>query len=240
MRLARWWNAPAAVPDHAAPFVASFDPKFAAGNELGQRVVPTRDGLTAVDLILSAEEPGLPGSVRLTVQDGASGQPLRTAQVPAAALPAGSAWQYRPAQPGERWTTFGFEPIAGSTGRPYLLTLSYADGLDSPGHRLSTLAQLPRSYGLGDFLMNGHPLDRGGTLLFRLAAAGTHGQAVLVARDNLTRSQPLGSGSLTYPILLALAGTVTLLALLATILRQPAPVLPLAPAAPVAAQTGDN
>jgi hypothetical protein len=219
-RLARWWNAPGAVPDHTAPYVASFDPKFAARTELAQRVVPRRSGFTAVDLVLSAEEPNLPGAVRLTVRDETLGQDVRQARVPAAALPTGSVWQYRPNQPRERWTTFGFEPIPGSAGRSFLVTISYADGRDTPGARLSTLAHLPRSYGLGEFLLNGRELERGGTMLFRLAAAGTNGQAVQTARENLARSLPLGSGTLTLPALLLGCCGALYLALLAAITRQ--------------------
>jgi hypothetical protein len=176
---------------------------FAGPGTLAQPVRPGLDGFTAVDLVLAAERSGLPGTVHLQVQEYPSGRVLREAQVPAATLRAGSAWNVRPGSPGERWSTFGFDPIPESAEKEYLLVLSYPppDGVDQPGARVAALARFPNNYGPGQLSINGSPA--GGVLLLRLAAAGTHGQAVQVGLTNLARAQPLGTGSLLAPTVAA-------------------------------------
>ena len=204
--LRQWWRTPAPVPDHAPPLAATLEMKFAGETVLAQRVRPTRDRLTAVDLLIAAERPDLPGTVHLAIEEWPAGQVVRTARLPAAAAPVGSAWELRPGQPGrrERWLSFGFEPIAGSAGRTYLLVLRYPDGQDAPGARLATLAHFPNSYLPGELRVNGFPVgEAGGTLLFRLAAAGSRGAAVLGAADNLARAQPFVPGTLVLPGALA-------------------------------------
>ncbi len=177
---------------------------FAGVGTLAQRVRPTLDGFTAVDLIVAAERADLPGMVQLQVEDYLSGRVLRTAHVPAARAPAGSVWDRRPGSPGEQWLTFGFEPIPNSAGQEYRLVLSYPppDGVDQPGSRLATLARFSSSYAPDQMSINGSPAA--GTLLLRLAAAGTHGQAVQVALANLARTQPLATGTLVAPSVAAL------------------------------------
>src|SRR5262245_10100206 len=102
LRISRWWNGPAAVPDHATTFSGSRPMPFAVAVGLTQRVRPPLDGFTAVDLVVAAENAGLPGVVRLQIQDYPSGRVLRTAQVPAARAPAGSVWDVRPGAPREQ------------------------------------------------------------------------------------------------------------------------------------------
>ncbi|MGH2369481.1 MAG: hypothetical protein ACRDI2_14930 [Chloroflexota bacterium] len=206
--LVRWWNAPAPVPDHAAPFVATQPMLFAGQTELAQRITPQRDGLTAVDLLISAEERGLPGLIELRIAEWPSRREVRAARRPAADAPAGNPWELRPGQPSERWLAFGFDPIPDSAGRDYLLILTYPEGRDTPGARLGTLAHFPGRYPFGQLEVNGNPANS--NLLFRLAAAGTHGQAMLGAADNLARRQPYFPVSLALPA--ALAGTCLFLA----------------------------
>ena len=203
LRIARWWNGPAAVPDYATTFSGTQPMLFAGTGTLAQRIRPTLDGFTAVDLILAAERTDLPGMVQLQVEDYPSGRVLRTAHVPAARAPAGSVWDRRPGSPGEQWLTFGFEPLPDSAGQEYRLVLSYPppDGVDQPGSRLATLARFSSSYASDQMSINGSPAA--GVLLLRLAAAGTHGQAVQVALANLARTQPLATGTLIVPAIVA-------------------------------------
>jgi hypothetical protein len=219
--LVRWWRAPAPVPDHAAPLVATNTLLFAGGNGLGQRVTPTRDGLRAVDLIVVAEAPALPGEVELRVLDWPSGQELGGAHRRAADAPAGNPWDFRPGQAAEQWLTFGFEPIPDSAGRDLQLVVSYPEGRDTPGARLATLANFPAHYPLGELRVNG---DRaGGNLLFRLATAGRRGDAVRQAGDNLARGQPLGAGGLVLPATLAVLALASLTGLVAAVRLAPDP-----------------
>jgi hypothetical protein len=216
--VARWLRAPAAVPDHAAPFVVTKPMVFAAGTTLSQRLRATRDGLRAVDLILVAEGPGLPGEVEVRLAEWPSGRELRAARRPAADVPAGEPWTFRPGQPDEQWLSFGFEPLPDSAGRDYLLTLAYPQGRDVPGERLLALAHLPGKYPGGDLTVNGDALS--GNLLFRLAGSGTRGEALRQAGDNLAREQPYFPTSLALPAILALLAAGLAAALAVAVLRR--------------------
>jgi hypothetical protein len=178
---------------------------LAGPNSLGQRFRSRHNGLTAIDLLLTAEAPGMPGNVELEILDAAGASVLRTSQLSVSSLQARQVWELRPGQPAERWTTFGFDPIHDSAGRDLLFRLRYADAPDRPGFRLQTLAHFPSTYRTVDWapelLVNGFP--QGGNLLFRLATAGTRGGAVAVALENLSRGQPVGQGSLAVPGALA-------------------------------------
>ncbi len=216
-RLARWWRAPAAVPDHAAPFSATFAMRFAGATTLAQRIRPRLNGFTAADLLVVAEAPGLPGSVELRVEEWPSHRLVRTARLPAASVIApASPWDARPGQPGERWLSFGFEPISDSAGHEYLLVLSYPEGRDAAGARLIALAHFPGLYAPGELLVNGSPQD--GNLLFRLAARGTRGEALGIAAGNLARAQAIVPGTLVAPGVLAAASAALMTALVAAIL----------------------
>ena len=216
--LAKWWNAPAPVPDHAAPFVATTEMKVFGTTTLAQVVRPTLDRITGVDLVVAAERAGLPGMVRLSVEEWPSRRVVRTAAVPAARAPEGSAWRYRPGQSGERWLSFGFEPIEGSAGRDFLFVLSYPDGHDVAGARIATLAHFPSRYPPGDLLVNDDP--KSGTLLFRLAAAGTRGAALDAAFRNLARAQPVLQGTLVFPGALTAACVCLAAALAAAVVKR--------------------
>lgn len=198
----RWLGAPAAVPDHATVFTGTQPMLFAGSTTLGQRIVPQRDGLRAVDLLLAAEGAELGGMVRMDILDPQSRETIRTAQVPARRVPSGSVWELRPGGATERWTTFGFEPVPNSAGRDLLMILSYSDGRDVPGGRLATLAHFPGTYPLGQMLINGTPQK--GNLLFRLAGSGTRRDATGVAMENLARVQPVARGTLVFPAVLLL------------------------------------
>ena len=176
----------------------------AGRNQLAQRLVPRGDGLRAIDLLLTAENPDLPGNVQLEVVSLPDRATLRRARVAASSLPVGQIWDVRPGQPGERWATFGFEPIERSAGRELLAVLSYEDGEDRPGQRVTTLAHFPGLYPDGELYVNGSPTDgRAGDLLFRAARAGTCAEAIGVALENLARVQPLARGTLLLPVTLA-------------------------------------
>lgn len=198
--LVRWWRAPATVPDHASGFSATFAARVFETVTIAQHVRPTQNGFTAADFIVVADRPGLPGDVHLDVRVWPAGPVVRTAQMPAAALHTGSVWDFRPGQPAEGWTSFGFPPIADSAGKDYLLVLTYPGGRDADGQRVATLAHFPRTYRLGDIRVNGE--DRAGTLLFRLASAGTHGEAVRGAVRTLAQAQPVLTGSELAPAIL--------------------------------------
>ena len=214
-----WWRSPGLVPDHAAPFDASAQMLFAGQNFLAQQVIPFRDGLTRVDVLVAAESAGLPGDVELRVEAWPSRRLVRVAGYPAAALPVGSAWSLRHGQSDERWTSFSFERIPDSAGQEYLLVLHYPGGPDVPDGRLATLAHFPGTYPRGQILVNGAPND--GTLLFRLSAAGTHGQALRAAAYNVARRQPLGRDTLVAPGLLALLCAALLLGMGRAVWRLP-------------------
>jgi hypothetical protein len=219
--LVRWWQAPAPVPDHAAPFVATQPLLFAGRGSISQRVTARRDGLRAVDLILVAENPDLPGSVEVRLAEWPSGRELRLARRPAAAVAAGEPWRFRPGQPDEQWQTFGFDPVLDSAGRDFVITLAYPEGNDAPGSRLAVLAHFPRRYPDGTLAIGGDALS--GNLLFRLAGSGTHGEAVRQAGDNLAREQPYFPTSLVVPTVLAILCLCGATGLAAAVMAQRGP-----------------
>jgi hypothetical protein len=94
--------------------------KLGGASTLAQWVVPDRDGLAQVDLVLTAEMDGLPGMVELTVEEVADGafpgvvwppilpapdrrRVVRKSSVAASALPIGPAWRVGPGTPEEAW-----------------------------------------------------------------------------------------------------------------------------------------
>jgi hypothetical protein len=215
---ARWAAFPAAVPDHATIFSGTNGMAFAGQNSLAQRLVPRGDRLLAIDLLLAAENPNLPGYVQIEVVSLPDRTTLRRSQRPASDVPVGEIWRVRPGEPGERWTSFGFEPIDGTGGKELLFVLSYPDGANRPGERLVTLAHFPGHYPDGELFVNGAPNeDRAGDLLFRAARAGTRGGALGVALENLARVQPVAPGTLSLPLWLG-AGTLALAGALAAVL----------------------
>jgi hypothetical protein len=213
--LTRWLRAPAPVPDHAAPFIATKPMLMAGQGTLSQRLRPERDGLRAVDLIVVAENAALPVEVEVRLAEWPSGTEVRVSRRPAADAPAGEPWRFRPGQPDERWLSFGFDPLPHSAGRDYVLTVAYPEGRDVPGERLAVLAHLPGRYPDGDLTVNGDRLS--GNLLFRLAGSGTRGEALSQAGDNLAREQPYFPTSLVLPATLAALALALALALAAAL-----------------------
>jgi len=216
----RWLGAPAAVPDHQTGFAGTLEMVFAGPTTLAQRIVPSRNGLTAVDVVIAAEAADLPGVVTLDVQAWPSREPLRRAQLPAAGLSTERVWSMRPGRKEERWSSFGFEPVANSAGRDLLFVLSYAGGLDLPGSRLATLGHFPGRYLVPVMLVNG--FEQRGNLPFRLASAGTRRDALNVALENGARAQPVMAGTTTFPVGGALAILAIGVAVLGTLWRAPA------------------
>lgn len=220
---ARWAAAPAPVPDHATVFSGTNGMAFAGQNSLAQRLVPRHDRLVAIDLLLAAENPGLPGFVQLEVVSLPDRTTLRRSRRPLVDVPVGEIWRIRPGEPGEQWTSFGFEAIDGAAGKELLVVLSYLDGQDRPGQRLVTLAHFPGTYPDGELYVNGSPTGgRAGDLLFRATRAGTRGAALGVALENVARVQPVARGTLLLPAslgALTLALGVTLAAALSRRLR---------------------
>jgi hypothetical protein len=202
--IAWWWRSPALVADHASAFGGTAVMSFAGVRTVSQLVIPRRDGLARVDALIAAESPALPGRVRLTVEEWPLRRVTRSVELQASGLPVGSPWDLRLGQANTRWTSFGFEPVADSSGREYLLRLSYGDGVDEGGSRLATLARFPRTYPWGDILLNDLPSN--GTLVFRLSASGSHGDAVRSTAANLARAQPVARGTLALPAALAAIG----------------------------------
>jgi hypothetical protein len=209
--LARWWRAAGLVPDHAPPIRATAEMKIGGPVELMQRVRVRRAGLAAVDVLLRAEAPDLPGWAQLRVEAWPGRLALRTARLPAALPAPPTGWLALPQRPPQRWATFTFEPLPDSAGREYLLVFSYPEGQNEAGRRLAIATHFPNSYPYGELLVNGSPAD--GTLMFRLAGAGTNGDAVRATAYNLARGQPVFAGTLLAPGLLAGASAALLVGL---------------------------
>ena len=188
------------MPDHATVFSGTSALIFAGRTALEQRFIPRRDRLTAIDVLIAAENADLPGDIQLEVLDGGSRLRLRLSRLPAALAPVGQIWDMRPGQVRERWSSFGFEPIEDSRNRELLFRLTYPMGNDRPGSRLVTLAALPATYPGGGLALNGDLQT--GNLLFRLADAGTRRAALEAGLENLARVQPIAGGTLALPVTL--------------------------------------
>ncbi|MGI8424679.1 MAG: hypothetical protein ACR2NO_11325 [Chloroflexota bacterium] len=221
--IGRWAGAQAPVPDHANVFSGTNAMVFAGQTTLAQRIVPRGNRILAVDVLLAAENAGLPGDVQLEIVSLPERATLRRARMAASGVPVGQVWRVRPGEPAEQWTTFGFDPIDGIAGKDLLAVLSYADGRDQPGHRLVTLAHFPGKYPDGELYVNDLPVEgKAGDLLFRAARDGTRSEAIGVALANLTRVQPVARGSLALPAALA-ALCAALAACVAGSIARPSP-----------------
>ncbi len=214
----QWWRSPSIVADHQTSSSASLEMKLGGASSLAQWVVPDRDGLAQIDVVLTAETDGLPGVVEFTVEElsdggfpGSAGPPVlpapdrrrvvRKSSVAASALPVGSPWRIGPGTPAETWVPLRFEAIAASRGQTYLVTLAYPDGSDVAGKRVSTLAKFPDGYARGDLYVNG--FQARGTLLLRLAGDETVAAGVRRAVANLASAMPVLGGTAWLPGTLA-------------------------------------
>ncbi len=212
------WQSPSVVADHQTAPAASLEMKLGGASSLAQWLVPDRDGLAQIDLVLAAETEGLPGVVELTVEELSDRalpeaswpavlpapdrrRVVRKSSVAASALPVGSAWRIGPGTPEETWVPVRFEAISASRGRTYLVTLAYPDGTDTAGKRVSTLAKFPNRYVRGELYVNA--FQARGTLLLRLAGDESVAAGVRRAVTNLARAMPVYAGSAWLPGTLA-------------------------------------
>ena len=199
----QWWRAPAMVADHVTASAASLEMRVGGPGELAQWVVPTRDGLSVIELVLAAEGPDLPGDVVIRIEalaEGAAAETLpttwpttlpppdrrvllREVRLPASSLSSGSAFGMGQGEKAERWTPVRFDPVVPSSGRPLLVVVSYPDGGTQPGSRVATLVRFPSSYPRGALYVNAFKAD--GTMLVRLANDETNAAAVrrVIAND---------------------------------------------------------
>lgn len=211
----RWWRAPAAVADHVTASAGSLEMRLGGPSELAQWVVPSREGISVIELVLAAERPDLPGEVVVRIEalaaDAERGPPgtdwpatlpspdrrvvMREVRLGAAALPVGGAFGTGQGERAERWTPVRFEPIVPSAGRPLLVVVSYPEGRTQPGTRVATLARFPSSYPHGALYVNAFKAD--GTMLVRVANDETNAAAVRRVLANGAARLPLGPRSLS-------------------------------------------
>lgn len=207
----RWWRAPAVVADHVTATSASLEMRVGGPSELAQWVVPDREGLSVIELVLAAEAPAMAGEVIVRIEglaggevarpDGGEWPPslppaerrtlLREVRVPASALPDGAAFGTGPGALASRWTMVRFDPIVPSAGRPLLVVVAYPSGGTQPGTRVATLARFPGEYRRGELFVNG--FRAGGTMLVRLANDETNAASVRRTAANVLAGLPFGT-----------------------------------------------
>jgi hypothetical protein len=219
----QWWRAPAVVADHVTASAGSLEMRVGGPTELAQWVVPTRNGVSVIELALAAEGPDLPGDVVIRIEalaDGAESSVLpiswpailptpdrravlREVRLPAVALPVGGAFATGRGEKAERWTPVRFDPVVPSAGRPLLVAVSYPDGGTQPGTRVATLVRFPSSYPRGAFYVSAFRAD--GTMLVRLAHDETNAAAVRRVMANVAVRLPFGAWSMAVIGTLAVA-----------------------------------
>ena len=187
----RWSREPAEVPDHAAPFVATFELRFAYPTLVGQSFEARQNNLSRLDVILAADPERPPPDGRLILHlrpdtpgvDVRASDDIRTVEVPVRelGLPRRPVLDLRPGQPAEQWTSLRFAPIPDSRLRRYVWLLEYMPG--PAGGRLQLLTHFNNGYRDGALYLNGTFIN--GNALFRLAFSGTNRDRLWVMRDNL-------------------------------------------------------
>lgn len=187
----RWFGSPAEVADHAAPFVATLELRFAAPTVVGQSFQARWNGLSRIDVILAAEpneplptghlvfhlRPDIQGTDVLAIDD------IRSVQIPVAELmlPRQPVLELRPGQGTEQWTSFRFSPIPNSRLQRYVWLLEYKP--NTPGDRLQLLTHFNKRYRNGSLLIDGGFIN--GNALFRVSFNGRQKDHFWITRDNL-------------------------------------------------------
>ena len=187
----RWSREPGEVADHAAPFVATFELRFAHPKLVGQSFEARRNNLSRLDVILAADpdrpspdghlilhlRPDIPGA------DVRASDDIRTVGIPVRELrlPRRPVLDLRPGQPAEQWTSLRFAPIPDSGLQRYVWLLEYMPG--PAGGQLQLLTHFNNGYRDGALYLDGAFIN--GNALFRLAFSGTNRDNLWVARDNL-------------------------------------------------------
>ena len=187
----RWSREPAEVPDHAAPFVATFELRFAYPTLVGQSFEVRQNNLSRLDVILAADPERPPPDGRLILHlrpdtpgvDVRASDDIRTVAIPVRelGLPRRPVLDLRPGQPAEQWTSLRFAPIPDSRLQRYVWLLEYVPG--PAGGRLQLLTHFNNRYRDGALYLNGAFIN--GNALFRLAFSGTNRDRLWVMRDNL-------------------------------------------------------
>ena len=187
----RWSREPAEVADHAAPFVATFELRFAHPTLVGQSFEARRNNLSRLDVILAADPERPPPDGRLILHlrpdapgaDVRSSDDIRTVEIPVRELrlPRRPVLDLRPGQPAEQWASLRFAPIPDSRLRRYVWLLEYLPG--PAGGRLQLLTHFNNGYRDGALYLNGAFIN--GNALFRLSFSGTNRDHLWVMRDNL-------------------------------------------------------
>ncbi len=187
----RWSREPAEVADHAAPFVATFELRFADPTLVGQSFEARQNNLSRLDVILAAAPEHPPPDGRLILHlrrdvpgaDVGTSDDIRTVEVPVRelGLPRRPVLDLRPGQPAEQWTALRFDPIPDSRLQRYVWLLEYLPG--PAGGRLQLLTHFNNRYRDGALYLNGTFIN--GNALFRLAFSGTNRDHLWVMRDNL-------------------------------------------------------
>ena len=187
----RWSREPAEVADHAAPFVATFELRFAHPTLVGQSFEARRNNLSRLDVILAADPDRPPPDGRLILHlrsdtpgaDVRASADIRTVEIPVRelGLPRRPVLDLRPGQPAEQWTSLRFAPIPDSRLQRYVWLLEYLPG--PAGGRLQLLTHFNNGYRDGALYLDGAFIN--GNALFRLAFSGTNRDYLWVMRDNL-------------------------------------------------------
>ena len=187
----RWSQEPAEVADHAAPFVATFELRFAHPTLVGQSFEARRNNLSRLDVILAADpdRPAPDGLLILHLRPDTPGvdvrasDDIRTVEIPVRELrlPRRPVLDLRPGQPAEQWTSLRFAPIPNSRLQRYVWLLEYLPG--PAGGRLQLLTRFNNGYRDGTLYLDGAFIN--GNALFRLVFSGTNRDRLWVTRDNL-------------------------------------------------------
>ena len=187
----RWSQEPAEVADHAAPFVATFELRFAHPTLVGQSFEARRNNLSRLDVILAADpdRPAPDGLLILHLRPDTPGvdvrasEDIRTVEIPVRELGLSRrpVLDLRPGQPAEQWTSLRFAPISDSRLQRYVWLLEYLPG--PAGGRLQLLTHFNNGYRDGTLYLDGAFIN--GNALFRLVFSGTNRDRLWVTRDNL-------------------------------------------------------